>query len=77
MHFRKASAVVNFTIYVHGGFRELPRLQFWLPQASWSLCTSLLKQLVRGLGRRRESEVTRKHADGSLQRSWRLWSQRL
>ena len=37
MHFRKASAVVNFTIYLRGGFRELPRLQFWLPRASWSL----------------------------------------
>ena len=29
--------MVNFTIYLRGGFRKLPRLQFWLLRASWSL----------------------------------------
>ena len=29
--------MVNFTIYLCGGFRKLPRLQCWLPRASWSL----------------------------------------
>ena len=37
MHFRKASAMVNFTIYLRSGFRKLPRLQFWLPRACWCL----------------------------------------